>query len=227
VKLLKKHFDNTNPNSSANKFRRKRFKLFLEMIEPMQKPVKVLDIGGTENFWEQMNLTSPPAPSPDRRGEIIDLTILNIEPQNISSKEIHFIQADALELSFIPDKSFDVVFSNSVIEHVGGINEQAKFADEVKRISKRYFIQTPNYYFPFEPHFLFPCFQFLPRSIQTFLVMKFNLGWFNKCRTKEEAELLIDSVHLLKKKELKKLFAESKIHSEKFLLMNKSFIVIK
>lgn len=188
-----------------------------------------------------MNLTSPPTPL--LRGEgsrmIIELTIVNIEPQNISSDEIKFIQADALELSFIPDKSFDVVFSNSVIEHVGGINEQTKFADEVKRISKRYFIQTPNYYFPFEPHFLFPCFQFLPRSIQRFLVMKFNLGWFNKCHTKKEADLLIDSIHLLKKKELEELFGvdltpspspdrrgETEIYSEKFLLMNKSFILI-
>ncbi len=63
-----------------------------------------------------------------------------------------------------PDKSFDLVFSNAVIEHVPG--RQKPFADEVMRVGKSWFVTTPNYWYPFETHYHLPFVQFLPRWLQ-------------------------------------------------------------
>jgi 2-polyprenyl-3-methyl-5-hydroxy-6-metoxy-1,4-benzoquinol methylase len=218
MKLIRKYADNTNSRSVSNRFRKKRFKLFLELIKDLPKPVKILDIGGTENFWEQMGLAA---------GSDIDLLIINIEEQKVKDPKIKFIKADARDLSIFKDKEFDVIFSNSVIEHVGDLKDQMKMAKEILRIGKLFFIQTPNYYFPIEPHFLFPLFQFFPARLKAFLLMNFSLGWFEKSKSKAHAMAIIDSIHLLKKKELKLLFPKASIIKEKFLSFTKSFIVIK
>ncbi len=72
------------------------------------------------------------------------------------------MQADGTQLPF-GDREFDIAFSNSVIEHVPP-ELQAAFAAEVSRVADRYFVQTPNRYFPIEPHYQLPLFQFLPRQ---------------------------------------------------------------
>ncbi|MBC8844888.1 class I SAM-dependent methyltransferase, partial [Escherichia coli] len=72
----------------------------------------------------------------------------------------------ATDLSEIDDQQFDIVFSNSVIEHLYTWENQEKMAKEVLRVGKYHFIQTPNYWFPIEPHWVFPFFQFLPKSIR-------------------------------------------------------------
>jgi hypothetical protein len=81
-----------------------------------------------------------------------------------------YVQGDARSLE-LPDQSFDIVFSNSVIEHVGTWEDQHAFARETARVGKRYWIQTPNKHFPIEPHMNFPYFQFLPRALQERLAL--------------------------------------------------------
>jgi hypothetical protein len=217
LKFLTKYADNTRKDSIVNKWRKKRFSVFTQLIEDLPKPVRILDVGGTENFWIQMGFTD---------SSLAEIIILNEEKIPISYENFKYIQGDARDLGAYKDDEFDIVFSNSVIEHVGVFSNQKKMADEVVRVGKTYFVQTPNYYFPIEPHFLFPFFQFLPYSIKIFLVRNFKLGWFTKCGTREEAEALIGSVRLLKEKELEKLFSSGKIMKEKFLFLTKSFMVI-
>lgn len=216
MKFLQKYADNTRASSTVNKWRRKRFSEFLKLIENLPRPVTILDVGGTENFWVQMGFTS----STDA-----EITLLNSEDIATHYPNITFIKGDARNLSAFGDKSFDVVFSNSVIEHVGGPAERKKMADEIQRVGKKYFVQTPNYYFPMEPHFLFPCFQFLPEAIKIFLLKNFSLGWFEKCSNDKEAKEVIDSIQLLKKSELFNLFSGGKLLKEKIFLMTKSYIV--
>ena len=204
--------------SVSNKFRRKRFKFFLDFIKELPRPVKILDIGGTPDFWKQMTNQT------DSLYKDLIITILNIEEPANFPDSIKFIKGDARDLSAFSDKEFDVVFSNSVIEHVGEYDSQKKMADEIIRTGKKYFVQTPNYYFPFEPHFLFPLFQFFPRSLQIFLLTYFNMGWYKKCESKDEAIAVLESVNLLRLKDFKKLFPSAKIYKEKFLCMNKSFV---
>jgi hypothetical protein len=217
LKFLTKYADNTRKGSIVNKWRRKRFAVFTQLIKDLPRPIKILDAGGTENFWVQMGFTE---------SALADIVILNEEKITVSFANFKYIQGDARDLGAYKDNEFDVVFSNSVIEHVGGFRDQQKMADEVMRVGKTFFVQTPNYYFPIEPHFLFPFFQFLPLGIKIFLVRNFRLGWFSKCGTRDEAEALIGSISLLKEKELKKLFPSCKIMKEKLLFITKSFMVI-
>jgi len=72
---------------------------------------------------------------------------------------------DGCALPF-PDQSFDLVFSNAVIEHVLGPGRQEQFAREVRRVGKSWFVTTPNYWYPFESHYHLPFIQFLPRPAQ-------------------------------------------------------------
>jgi SAM-dependent methyltransferase len=216
MKLIRRYADNSNPKSISNKFRRKRFKLFKSFINGIEKPVKILDVGGTASFWIQMGFND---------SDEAQITLLNIDAQDISGTNFKAVIGDALNLTMFKDKEFDVVFSNSVIEHAGGLREQKKMANEILRTGKMYFVQTPNYYFPFEPHFLFPFFQFFPLWLKKSLLLKFNLGWYKKAHNKEEAEDIINSIKLLKKKDLALIFPNGKIFKEKFIFLTKSLIV--
>jgi hypothetical protein len=61
-----------------------------------------------------------------------------------------------------PDKAFDVVYSNAVIEHVGSLEDQRKMASEIMRVGRRWFITTPNRWYPFEFHLRLPFVTWLP-----------------------------------------------------------------
>lgn len=217
--MFRKSLDNTRQSSLANKFRQKRFKHFNELIKGLPAPIKILDIGGTENFWQQMGLAG---------NENFRITVLNINKPICSAKaNMIFVKGDASDLSEFPDKSFDIVFSNSVIEHIPETQNRVRMAEEIKRVGVKYFVQTPNYYFPFEPHFLFPFFQFFPQFFKITLLKSFNMGWFKKCKNNREASILLKENQLLRLKELKNYFPEGKIIKERFLFMNKSFIAVK
>jgi hypothetical protein len=123
------------------------------------------------------------------------------------------------------DASFDVIYTNSVIEHVGGLEDQRRMADEIRRVGKRYFLQTPNRFFPLEPHFLFPFFQFLPISIRVFLLRNFHLGWFGRIPDAKRAKEIVESVRLLDRKDMLELFPGAHSYDERVFGMTKSFVV--
>ena len=217
MKFLRKYADNTRNDSIVNKWRRKRFSVFTQLVKGLPKPVKILDVGGTENFWVQMGFTG--------NNDAL-ITLLNTKQINTSYINFTYTYGDARDLKAYVDNEFDVVFSNSVIEHVGDFNDQQKMANEIRRVGKKYYLQTPNYYFPIEPHFLFPFFQFLPMEVKVFLTMKFKLGWFEKCITKNEAMELVNSIRLLKRNEIEMLFPDGRILKEKVFGLTKSFMVV-
>jgi hypothetical protein len=135
------------------------------------------------------------------------------------------IVGTATDMSQFTDRQFDVVFSNSVIEHVGGIAEQRSMADEIRRIGRRYYVQTPNRYFPMEPHFLFPFFAVLPVGVRAFLLRHLALGWYSRVEDREESYVLARSIRLLTSRELRALFPDGQLVREYFLGMTKSFSV--
>jgi len=199
-------------------FRDRRMQLFFKLINSVKSSgkVKVLDVGGTEKFWRMFDKS---------KLDNIDLTIFNISNNGVKGSDFKFVKGDARNMKRFKDKSFDVVFSNSLIEHVGNFDEQKKVAREIRRVGKRYFIQTPNYYFPIEPHFLFPFFHFLPISARIWLIRHFSLGFMKRNVKRKEAESEIKSIRLLKERELIELFPGSKIYKEKFMGFTKSFVV--
>ncbi len=201
----------------ARKMRKKRIALFESLISPLPKPLNILDVGGTQVFWEQMGLIK----------DDVKITIYNASHMEVSYPELLSMVGDARDIREFKDKEFQVVFSNSVIEHVGTYVQQRQMAEEVQRVGERYYVQTPNRFFPIEPHFLFPFFQFLPLSFRVFLVTHFNLGWNGNIPDKQEALQAVKEIRLLTEEELKNLFPGAKIYKEKLLGLTKSFTVYK
>jgi ubiquinone/menaquinone biosynthesis C-methylase UbiE len=216
MKVLRRFADSRRNDSLATKLRRKRFTLFKFFISSLPQPLSILDVGGTQIFWEQMGFTEEVG---------VEVVLFNLTKIKVKHPNFRSVVGDARAMKKFRDKEFDVIFSNSVIEHLSEYKEQRKMAKEVQRVGKRYFIQTPNYFFPFEAHFLFPFFQFFPLKLKAFLIRHFNLGWQKKTSDKQKATEIANSVKLLTKKDLQNLFPNAKIYKEKFLGLTKSFIV--
>ena len=204
--------------SFAAKLRQRRFDLFLSILEQFPEPIDILDIGGQENFWKVVGT--------DHK-KIQSVTLLNLWKEPTSLPKLKSIVGDARDLHALGNKSVEMIFSNSVIEHVGGFREQQRMAQEIQRVGKNFFIQTPNRYFPLEPHFLFPFFQFLPDNIRAYFHSKWNLGWWERNSNYFEALAEVESIRLLTKKELQFLFKNSQIYKEKIFGWTKSIVVYK
>jgi len=212
--MLKKMVDNRDQRSLAVQFRRRRFAFFQSLLSHLERPVRILDVGGIETYWKMMELNA---------GDQVFITLLNLTQTAVSFPNVTSIAGDARAI-MAEDASFDVVFSNSVIEHVGTYQDQLQMSKEVRRVGKRYFVQTPNKYFPLEPHFLFPLFQFLPINIRVLLLQNFRLGWFSKTPDKVKAREIVETIRLLDKREFLSLFPNAQIYEEKIFGMTKSFV---
>ncbi len=195
--------------------RRARFALFLSLLGNVQGHIKILDIGGTQEFWTLMTGGDP--------GDV-DVTLLNIVHQRVTSPKFLSAVGDARSMPQFKHNQFDVVFSNSVIEHVGGYDEQRRMASEVMRVGKRYWVQTPNKRFPLEPHFLFPFFQYLPAALRAQMVHRFDVGWYKRIPDLAAARAEVDSIQLLTRRRFEALFPGATIHSEKLAGLTKSFV---
>jgi hypothetical protein len=213
--MATKFLNPTYSFSLNQKFREKRFKFFISLLKRVKsdETIQVLDVGGTETYWERMKLS-------DNLNIIV--TLLNIEKVPIQKNNFISIKGDAYDMLLFEDKKFDIVFSNSVIEHLFSFDNQKKMATEVMRVGKYYYVQTPNYFFPIEPHWLFPFFQFLPFKIRVFLTKNFNLGHYKKSTNEEDAIKRVSEVKLLTEKQMKGLFPDGKVYRENFLGLKKS-----
>jgi hypothetical protein len=207
--------DNRNPASLAARLRRRRFALFAELLSRLPRPIRILDVGGTPGFWRVMGF--------DRAAESV--TLLNQLPPPDGAAGFRSVVGDARQMRAFRDLEFDVVFSNSVIEHVGTFTDQQAMAAEVRRVGRRYFVQTPNRYFPIEPHFLVPGFQFLPLSVRAGWLARRSVGWYPKAASYEAALAEVAQVRLLSRAEFQRLFPEGHLVTERFLGLSKSFVI--
>lgn len=202
-------------------FRKRRFGFFvtfMQQVAPNNRPIRILDIGGTQAYWLNMGLALEPG---------TEIVLLNLYENEVSAPGFTSIVGDACNLIDIKDKSFDMVFSNSVIEHLFTKQNQEQMVKEIERVGKSYFIQTPNKYFPIEPHWVFPLFQFFPFSLKVFLTQHFSLGHIKKASTEQAAIALVNEVRLLSKNEFTAMFSKPAIFEEKFFGMTKSFTAYK
>lgn len=219
IVFLKKIAHNSHEKSFVTKLRRKRFHIFQNLIERCynKKKITVLDLGGTPAYWNQVyDINKNPLN--------LEITILNLHmPIDVNTK-FKYLLGDARDLSHIPDQSFDVCFSNSMIEHLGDLCQQQRCIKEMKRVCRTLYLQTPNLYFPIEPHYQIPFIQFLPIHLR----MKI-LSIFNRTTVITQYENYLNNpIQLLSKKDLKFFFAENEyeIILEKLFFMTKSFVVI-
>jgi len=211
--------DNRNPGSVSGRLRRRRFERFQALLSGSpNRPCRILDIGGDEHYWRVM--------LPDLRLPV-EITLLNLNSYaHFPDARITSLVGDARDLSHLPDGMFDLVYSNSLIEHLGGLEDQRRMAHEVRRLGRAYFIQTPNRRFPIEPHFLLPFFQYLPLPLKTQVARRFRPGWYRQRRVEaavEDARL----IRLLTYREMAALFPDGKIWQERFLGLSKSLIAYR
>ncbi len=203
------------PNSLGAKFRAKRLQhfenLFLSQIRP-NRPIRILDVGGTDYFWKDSQIPSIPG---------VSISLLNLHLEPTTHPQIQSLIGDATDMKEFEDQSFDLVFSNSVIEHLYTYENQQKMAKEIRRIGKRYFIQTPNKYFPIEAHYALPFAQFLPKTLVFHLLTKTPLSRMKRWE-KKQARQYLNEIRLLDEREMKSLFPGCEVFREQAFGMTKS-----
>lgn len=213
-------------NSIGNRFRRKRIKPLLDIlysISAAKGSVNLLDVGGKIGYWQII-------PRETFEELKLHITILNIPGENHDNdtKDFTHVIGDACNMPEYPDNSFDIVHSNSVIEHVGNWTKIKDFANEIKRVAPKLFIQTPNFWFPIEPHYMTPFFHWIPRYSRAFLIQKRTLGNRGKANDLDDAmQKLQDQPQMLNYKCFSYLFSDCEIIRESFFLLTKSFVAIR
>ncbi len=190
------------------RFRRRRMRDFERRME-LSDGVSVLDVGGTPTIWSFVSCRPK-------------LTILNLGPSDSADDALEVI-GDGTRLPFA-DQCFDIVFSNSVIEHVGSAENQRKFAEEIRRVGHRVYVETPNRWFPVDPHLLTPMIHFLPRDWQRKLVRNFTVWGLITRPSPNQVDSFIDTTRLLDATEMQQLFPRCHLDRERFARLTKSLI---
>lgn len=205
-----------------NRFRTRRFSQFMTIAEDVIRDkgsCSIIDIGGAAAYWHGMSALW--------QGRPIKVTIVNLKSEAVPNEQFSSVVGNACNLPEFADNSFDLVHSNSVIEHVGRWNEKLRMANEVRRLARRYFVQTPNYWFPFEPHFRAPFMQFLPEPWRLSLVQRFKVGFYPRAANVAEAHAVLEDATLLDAQTMRALFPDAEIQRERFLLLTKSLIAVR
>ena len=193
--------------------------MLCRMAKDFPEPVRVLDVGGYIGFWKQHAASF---------GKLCHVTALNLD-ETVSDQDPTFIQVkgDARSMPQYADNSFDLCFSNSVIEHVGTLYDQMAMAREIRRVSIAYVVQTPNRYFPLEPHFLMPLWQYYPKALRRMLYTRFSLGWMKRQPDPLIARAEIEQIRLLNTREMRGLFPDAEITLETIGPLTKSIIAVR
>jgi Methyltransferase domain len=204
-----------------SRFRARRFKVLETMIRDIltrQEEVTILDAGGRSDYWMML--------PPDLR-ERTRITVLNfaseleLYPEDQGNLRIEEVVGDACNMPQYANGSYDLVHSNSVIEHVGSYQNMKRFADETRRVGKSYYMQTPNFWFPIDPHYGVPFFHWLPDSARIALFETVNVGYARKTDF-ASALVNVDHTRIISRRMVRKLFPDARITSEKVLFAAKS-----
>ena len=197
-------------------FRAGRMAKFLQELRPTQE-TRILDVGGTPATWADLPV----------RPQVV---ILNMPREAEAFDGMLCVGGDGCALPF-RDQSFDIVFSNSVIEHVGSWEKQQRFAAEVARVGRRYWIQTPNRYFPVETHVLTPFLHWLPKSWQMRIAPRVTVWSMLTNVSREQREWYIRhflfDIQLLDAGQMKRLFPGARLIRERAWGMVKSLIAVR
>lgn len=177
----------------------------------------VLDLGGTAMNWDYLKV-------------LPRLVILNTERERRDAEGVSWVAGDGCALPF-PDGAFDIVFSNSVIEHVGSAERQAQFAREIARVGRSFWVQTPNRWFPVEPHLLTPFLHWLPTGLQAWIAQRFTIWQWVTRPAHDRREFYIEhflaDIRLLGPSEMTRLFPGARLIRERFLGLTKSLVAVK
>lgn len=205
----------------SNISRRRKLELFDRIMTPTEN-MKVLDVGAQVD------------PSGGRAIQFIDsypwknrISAINLSVEHISLirnhyPEIEAVVGDACELPW-PDKCFDVVYSNAVIEHLGSLKKQVRMAAEIMRVAKRWFVTTPNRWYPFEFHMRLPFVTLLPGRGYLWIG---RIVSYNPVKCKYTFGRHRTDLRLMTARELSDCFPGSRIIKQRVTFMAETLIVI-
>jgi hypothetical protein len=199
--------------------------------------MRILDIGGTDLNWR---LVDQPARVLLLNTKVpeggYDLGLLgggkysdnatDSQPARNTPGNVEYVLGDGRSVPYA-DGEFDICFSNSTIEHLFHLDEQRRFANEVRRVGRGVWLQTPARRFPFEPHWLSPFVHWFPKSWQKRLGRNFTVyGWMVR-PPKQDVSDLVDELRLLTYPEMQELFPDCEIRRERFLGLTKSYLAVR
>jgi hypothetical protein len=191
------------------RFRRRRMEQFAVRFG-VTAETRVLDVGG--DLWNWQMISVQPR-----------LTILNVlPPPHGLPPNVQWVIADATTLPFRGGE-FDIAYSNSVVEHLETAANQQRFAAEMRRVARAYYVQTPNRWFPIEPHLIAPFIHYLPRAWQRPLYPLTPWALLNR-PTPAAMDQQFRELRLLTARGLRVLFPSAEIVTERAAGVAKSFI---
>jgi hypothetical protein len=215
--------DYDDPKSLASRFRRARMKHVVALIEAVaaeRGECRIVDLGGRPDYWRAV----------DRQvleGCKVRITTVNPEAQEpVDDPLFEQLTGDACALDF-EDEAFDLAHSNSVIEHVGGWPAMERFAAETRRVARRYYVQTPYFWFPIEPHLSAPLVHWAPEPLQARWLIKRGHAFVAKTGDIASAMRAVQDARLLDKTMMRHLFPDARLEEEKVAGLTKSLMAIR
>lgn len=208
-----------SPGSLGERARQRRWDLTRQLFPDLEQ-MTVIDLGGTVEAW----LRAPVRPK--------HVTVLNIDEPGESDEEwLLPVYGDACDAPRVLARAgaataYDLVFSNAVLEHVGGHANRARFANAVRELAERHWVQTPYRYFPLEPHWLFPGMQFLPVAARVRIAESWPLV-HSPHPGREGALREVLWTELVSLAEMRSYFPTSTIHHERVLGLTKSLVAVR
>lgn len=199
-------------------FRRRRAEVIRSAFPDIAR-LRICDVGGSRHFWDKLGL-----PIPSENVVIYNIDLAETETVSGGREGIEVRLYDGRRIPE-PDGAFDLVLCNSVIEHVPPDQHEA-FAAELRRIGRGLFLQTPNFWFPVEPHFLLPVVHWLPRRVG-FLLAHVSPWRLLSRQPSSVVHAYWWGTRLLRPARVRRLFPDAELRYERVLGLPKSIYAIR
>src|SRR5215470_830762 len=207
---LRGRLDGRNPGSWPARRRQMRMRWFCDTFPDLAE-MSVIDLGGRLLTWQR---------APVRPARV---HVMNLEP--VPAEVPEWAEVDHGDICELPDhiakRHYDLVFSNSVIEHVGGHDRRMRFAESVHHLADAHWVQTPYRYFPIEPHWLAPGMQFMPVTARAEVARRWPLA-IRRPKTRHDALRGVMRIELIGRTQMRFYFPDSVLAAERVFGLTKS-----